>query len=67
MAAFYKFIVSKYFELIPAAQQYGICVWAMQDSPEDSGWRAGEPIGLWDKDFNRKHAYAGFADGLSGK
>ena len=56
-----------YFELIPAAQRYGITQWAVTDSPTGSSWRAGEPIGLWGLDFKRKHAYAGFAKGLSGK
>ncbi len=67
MAGFYKFIVKKYFEIIPKAQQYGICAWAQTDSPEGSGWRGGEPIGLWDENLSRKPAYAGFADGLAGK
>ena len=67
MAEFYNFIVTKYLELVPAAQQWGICQWAATDSPAGSGWRAGEPIGLWDEGYNRKHTYAGFADGLAGK
>lgn len=67
MADFYKFIVEKYFEIIPVDQQYGICAWAQTDSPEGSGWRPGEPIGLWDQNFNRKPAYGGFCDGLAGK
>ena len=69
MAEFYKFIVTKYFEIIPVAQQYGITTWSITDSPDsdDSYWRAGEPIGLWDLNYNRKHTYAGFADGLAGK
>lgn len=67
MAELYKFVVSKYLELIPAAQQWGICQWAATDSPAGSGWRAGEPIGLWDEGYNRKHTYAGFADALAGK
>ncbi len=67
MADFYTFIVEKYFELIPANQQWGICVWGVKDSPAGSGWRAGEPIGLWDESYYRKHTYAGFADGLEGK
>lgn len=66
MAEFYKFIVKKYFEIIPVDQQYGICAWAQTDSPEGSGWRAGEPIGLWDSNLSRKPAYGGFADGLAG-
>lgn len=67
MSDYYKFIIKKYFELIPAAQRYGITQWAATDSPADSGWRKGEPIGLWDLNYNRKHTYAGFADGLTGK
>lgn len=67
MSDFYKFIIQKYFEIIPVAQQYGITQWAATDSPADSGWRKGQPIGLWDLNYNRKHTYAGFADGLVGK
>ena len=66
MSDFYKFIISKYFEIIPAAQRYGITQWCATDSPADSGWRGGEPVGLWDLNYSRKPAYAGFADGLSG-
>ena len=67
MAELYTFVVSKYLEIIPAAQQWGICQWCITDSPKDSGWRKGEPTGLWDKDYYRKHTYAGFANGLLGK
>ena len=68
MAEFYKFIVSKYFEIIPPAQQYGICQWCPFDAPGalGTGWRGGEPVGLWDRNYNRKYAYAGFANGLMG-
>ena len=34
------------------------------DSPANSGWRAGLPVGLWDLDYYRKHTYGGFAAGL---
>lgn len=67
MADFYQQIVKAYFELIPAAQRYGITQWAITDSPSGSSWRPDEPIGLWTLDFSRKHAFAGFAKGLSGK
>ena len=68
MAAYYKFIVSKYLEIIPVNQQYGIAHWCPTDSPESSSWRGGEPVGLWTEGgLYRKHTYAGFADGLSGK
>lgn len=67
MADFYQFIIQKYFEIIPASQQYGITQWCATDSPSDSSWRAGEPVGLWDVDYSRKPTYGGFANGLAGK
>jgi len=69
MADYYEFIVRKYFEIVPPAQQYGITQWCMQDAPGElgTGWRGGEPVGLWDASFNRKYAYAGFAEGLMGQ
>lgn len=68
MADYYEFIVRKYFEIIPPAQQYGICQWCPFDAPGalGTGWRGGEPVGLWDLSYNRKYAYAGFANGLIG-
>ncbi|MFT4071444.1 MAG: endo-1,4-beta-xylanase [Dysgonamonadaceae bacterium] len=67
MSDFYQEIVKAYFELIPAAQRYGITQWAITDSPATSSWRPNEPIGLWSIGYNRKPAYAGFADGLKGE
>ncbi|RNC65540.1 endo-1,4-beta-xylanase [Proteiniphilum sp. X52] len=67
MSSYYKFIIQKYFEIIPAAQQFGITHWCPTDSPKDSAWRAGQPVGLWTEKYSRKHTYAGYADGLSGK
>lgn len=66
MAEHYKWIIGKYFEIVPKDQQFGICQWAQTDSPEGSGWRAGEPIGLWNLNYQRKPQYGGFADGLKG-
>lgn len=66
-AEMYKYVVKKYFELIPAAQRYGITIWAPQDSPASSSWRGGEPIGLWTEGFVRKPAYVGVAEGLKNK
>lgn len=63
-AEMYNYVVKKYLELIPAAQQYGITIWAPQDSPASSSWRAGEPIGLWTESLVRKPAFVGVADGL---
>lgn len=67
MSDHYKFIVQKYFEIVPAAQRYGITHWCPVDSPESSSWRGGEPVGLWSLDNRRKHTYAGFAEGLAGE
>lgn len=67
MADYYKFIIRKYFEIVPVEQQFGITMWCQTDSPDDSGWRPGEPTGIWDLGFNRKPAYAGIADGLADK
>ncbi len=66
MAEFYEWIISEYFRLIPANQQWGICQWCPTDAPTNSGWRGGEPVGIWDLDFYRKHVYAGFVRGLNG-
>ena len=67
MAEFYTWIIQKYLEIIPTAQQWGICQWCATDSPANSGWRANQPVGLWDQNYYRKHTYAGFANGLSGQ
>lgn len=67
MADFYRDIVAAYFELIPAAQRYGITIWSPLDSPDNSSWRAGEPIGLWNRNYSRNRSYGGVANGLAGK
>lgn len=64
MRDLYTFVLQKYFEIIPVDKQYGITQWCATDSPKDSGWRHGEPTGLWDLNYLRKHTYAGFAAGL---
>ncbi len=67
MGEYYKFIIEKYFEIIPADQQFGICQWCITDAPADSGWRANSPVGLWNLDYQRKPTYGGFVEGLQGK
>jgi len=67
MSNYYKFIIKKYFEIIPANQRHSITHWSPTDSPTSSSWRGGQPIGLWTGNYNRKHTYAGYADGLAGK
>ncbi len=65
MADFYKFIIQKYFEIIPPEQQYGICQWCLTDAPSNSGWRGGEPVGIWTQNYRqRKQVYQGWAEAL---
>lgn len=67
MAEHYKWIIEQYFKIVPVSQQYGICQWCLTDSPTGSGWRPGQPVGLWNLNYQRKPAYGGFADGLANK
>lgn len=67
MAEYYKWIIEQYFEIVPVDKQYGICQWCLTDSPTNSGWRPGQPVGLWNLNYQRKPAYGGFADGLANK
>lgn len=65
MADLYAWIIKKYFEIVPPEQQWSICQWCATDSPSNSGWRANTPVGLWTLNtYYRKHAYAGWAQGL---
>lgn len=66
MAEHYKWIIEQYFKIVPVNQQYGICQWCLTDAPTNSGWRPGKPVGLWNLNYQRKPAYGGFAEGLSG-
>ena len=66
MADFYEWIIKEYFRIVPPEQQWGICQWCTTDAPENSGWRGGEPVGIWDLNYYRKHVYAGFVRGLGG-
>ena len=65
MAEHYKWIIEQYFKIVPVNQQYGICQWCLTDAPTNSGWRPGQPVGLWNLNYQRKPAYGGFADGLA--
>ena len=66
MADFYEWIFKEFFRIVPPEQQWGICQWCTTDAPENSGWRGGEPVGIWDLSYYRKHVYAGFVRGLGG-
>ena len=67
MADFYEWILKEFFRIVPPAQQWGICQWCTTDALANSGWRGGEPVGIWDLDYYRKHVYAGFVRGLGGE
>ncbi len=66
MADLYEWIFKEFFRIVPPEQQWGICQWCPTDAPENSGWRGGEPVGIWDLNYYRKHVYAGFVRGLGG-
>lgn len=65
-AEMYKYVAQMYMKYVPVAQRYGITVWGITDSSEGSSWLPGAKQGLWNTNFTRKPAYAGFADGLKG-
>ncbi|MFR9585867.1 MAG: endo-1,4-beta-xylanase [Rikenellaceae bacterium] len=64
MADYYEYIVTKYFEIVPASQRYSITHWTPVDPSSTASWRGGEPVGLWDNSYNRKAAYGGYVLGL---
>jgi GH35 family endo-1,4-beta-xylanase len=66
-AEIYRYVVESYLKNIPVNQQYGITVWGLVDSADNANWLPGEKQALWDINYNRKHAYKGFCDGLAGK
>jgi endo-1,4-beta-xylanase len=63
-AAMFKHVASSYKKNVPVAQRAGITVWGVTDNTSwlyDNG--AQFPL-MYDKDYNRKPAYAGFLAGL---
>ena len=67
-ADMYKYIVDMYMKYIPENQRYGITVWCVSDNDQEhESWIPNDAPNLWNKDYARKHAYKGFADGLAGK
>lgn len=67
-AELYRYVAEMYNTHIPQAQQYGITVWGISDHErEHEFWLPDDAPNLWDSNYERKHAYKGFADGLAGK
>ncbi|KAB7729948.1 hypothetical protein F5984_12230 [Rudanella paleaurantiibacter] len=68
-AAMYNYIINSYIRNVPANQRYGVTVWNVTDKDSWivlSQGRTDFPT-LWDKDYNKKPAYAGMLKGLQGK
>lgn len=53
----YQYIITTYRQQVPAAQQAGIIQSTILDTSDS-------PVGLWNRQYSRKHAYGGFAKGL---
>lgn len=67
-AALYRYVINAYKKFIPESQWYGITVWCVSDHPDEHvNWLPNDAPCLWDNDYQRKHAYKGFADGLAGR
>lgn len=64
----YQFVIEKYLEIIPEAQQYGITIWGISDHPDEHEfWLPDDAPNIWDADYQRKIAYKGVADALAGR
>jgi len=69
-AAMYKFVIATYLKYVPEAQRGGITVWGVDDttswlntSANVTADKLDYPL-LFDKNFNKKPAWAGFKQGL---
>lgn len=67
MSEYYKFIVKKYFEIIPVSQQYGITHWSPTDSPTTVVGEKGSLLGYGAWTITVSLFMQDFAEGLSGK
>ncbi len=68
-SAKYNYVVNSYLKNVPSGQRFGITVWGVDD-PESwiivSQGQQDAPL-LFDRNFAKKPAYAGFLQGLKGK
>lgn len=64
----YKYVIDMFKEHIPKAQQHSITIWGVSDNAaEHEYWIPNDGPNVWDKEYKRKHAYKGVADGLAGR
>ncbi len=63
-AEMYRYVVEKYFELVPAPQRSGITLWSPQDRPSNASWLANQPVGIWNSQWVRKASYKAIAEAL---
>jgi len=63
-AVMYKYVVASYIKYIPAPQRAGITVWGVNDKNSWLYNNGAELPLLYDIDYNKKPAYAGFLQGL---
>ncbi len=67
-ADLYQYVLDTYMKDIPEAQRYGVTPWGISDNEQEHvNWIPDDAPNLWDADYERKHAYKGFADGLAGR
>lgn len=66
--AMYKYIISSYIKNVPSAQRYGVTVWGVTDTDSwiNTTLTPDAPL-LFDKNYQKKPAYAGFMEGLKGQ
>ncbi|MDR2125528.1 MAG: endo-1,4-beta-xylanase [Prevotellaceae bacterium] len=61
----YRYVIESYLKNVPQAQQYGITIWGVGDGSNGS-WLEDDAPCIWNKNYNRKPAYMGVANGLAG-
>ena len=64
----YQYVVWSYFKNVPQAQRAGITIWGVDDATSwiiTSQKKLDQPL-LFDANFHKKPAYAGFKMGLQG-
>ena len=66
-AEMYRYVVEKYFELIPVMQRFGITIWSPQDRASGSAWLPNQPLGLWNGQWIRKSSYKAVAEAFAAK